>query len=199
MTVFSGLGMPYAADIMNFVIITALLSAGNSGLFSCGGMLFSLADEGHAPKAFRRVTRRGIPLIALGVSMVGGLASLLSSVMAAETVYLVLVSIAGFAAVGVWMSIVASHFFHRRAFVRDGGYVTTLPYRAPFFPFVPLLAFAICLISLIGQAIDPNQVVALAFVAGCYLYFRLRFSAGKTGPRTAVDHSSIIEESEVSR
>jgi S-methylmethionine transporter len=202
-TVISGLGVPYAPDIMNFVIITALLSAGNSGLFSCGRMLFSLADVGHAPKAFRRVTRRGIPLIALGVSMVGGLASLLSSVMAAETVYLVLVSIAGFAAVGVWMSIVASHFFHRRAFVRDGGDVTTLPYRAPFFPFVPLLAFAICLISLIGQAIDPNQVVALAFglafVASCYLYFRLRYGAGKTGPRTAVDPSSTIEESEVSR
>lgn len=202
-TVFSGLGVPYAADIMNFVIITALLSAGNSGLFSCGRMLFSLADEGHAPKAFRRVTRRGIPLIALSVSMVGSVASLLSSVMAAESVYLVLVSIAGFAAVAVWMSIVASHFFHRRAFVRDGGDVATLPYRAPFFPLVPLLAFAICLVSLIGQAIDPNQVAALAFglgfVAACYLYFRLRYGAGNTGPRTAVDHSSKIEDSEVSR
>ncbi len=46
-TVFSQLGIPYAADIMNFVIITALLSAGNCGLFSCARMLFSLADEGH--------------------------------------------------------------------------------------------------------------------------------------------------------
>lgn len=120
-TVFSGLGIPYAADVMNFVIITALLSAGNSGLYSCARMLFSLADEGHAPQAFRRLTRRGIPLTALSVSMVGGLASLLCSVMAAESVYLMLVSIAGFAVVGVWMSIFASHFFHRRAFVRDGG------------------------------------------------------------------------------
>ncbi len=49
-TVFSMLGIPYAADIMNFVIITALLSAGNCGLFSCARMLFSLADEGHAPQ-----------------------------------------------------------------------------------------------------------------------------------------------------
>ena len=49
--VFEYVGVPYAADIMNFVIITALLSAGNSGLFSCARMLFSLAEEGHAPKA----------------------------------------------------------------------------------------------------------------------------------------------------
>lgn len=177
-TVFSTLGIPYAADIMNFVIITALLSAGNSGLYSCARMLFSLADEGHAPAAFRKVTRRGVPLLALSVSILGGLASLLCSVIAPETVYLVLVSISGFAVVGVWMSIAASHFFHRRAFVRSGGDVAALPYRAPFYPAVPILAFALCLISLIGLAFDPTQVAALyfgiPFVAACYLYFYLR-------------------------
>jgi S-methylmethionine transporter len=181
-TVFSGLGIPYAADVMNFVIITALLSAGNSGLYSCARMLFSLADEGHAPQAFRRLTRRGIPLTALSVSMVGGLASLLCSVMAAESVYLVLVSIAGFAVVGVWMSISASHFFHRRAFVRDGGDVSALAYKAPFYPVVPLLAFTLCLVSIVGLAFDPNQVTALyfgiPFVAGCYLFFYLRHGRG---------------------
>lgn len=181
-TVFSGLGIPYAADVMNFVIITALLSAGNSGLYSCARMLFSLADEGHAPQAFRRLTRRGIPLTALSVSMVGGLASLLCSVMAAESVYLVLVSIAGFAVVGVWMSISASHFFHRRAFVRDGGDVSALAYKAPFYPVVPLLAFTLCLVSIVGLAFDPNQVAALyfgiPFVAGCYLFFYLRHGRG---------------------
>ena len=62
-TVFSSIGIPYAADIMNFVIITALLSAGNSGLFSCARMLYSLADEGHAPRALKKLTRRGIPMI----------------------------------------------------------------------------------------------------------------------------------------
>ncbi|BCW47620.1 amino acid permease [Arthrobacter sp. StoSoilB5] len=177
-TVFSSVGIPYAADIMNFVIITALLSAGNSGLFSCARMLYSLSDEGHAPKALKRLTRRGIPLVALSVSMIGGLASLVSSVVAPETVYLALVSVAGFAVVGVWMSITASHFFHRRAFVRNGGQVADLAYKAPFFPLVPILAFTLCLISLVGIAFDPNQVAALyfgiPFVAACYIYFHFR-------------------------
>lgn len=178
-TVFSSVGIPFAADIMNFVIITALLSAGNSGLFSCARMLYSLADEGHAPKALKRLTRRGIPLLALSVSMVGGLASLISSVAAPETVYLALVSVAGFAVVGVWMSITASHFFHRRAFVRNGGRVADLSYKAPFFPVVPILAFGLCLLSLVGIASDPAQVAALyfgiPFVAACYLYFHFRY------------------------
>ncbi|MEV4990370.1 amino acid permease [Pseudarthrobacter sp. LMD1-1-1.1] len=186
-TVFSAIGVPFAADIMNFVIITALLSAGNSGLYSCARMLYSLADEGHAPRALKKLNRRGIPMVALSVSMVGGLASLLSSVVAPETVYLVLVSVAGFAVVGVWMSITASHYFHRRAFVRDGGDVSTLAYRAPLFPLVPILAFSLCVISLVGIALDPAQAAALyfgiPFVAACYAYFHFRHgrSAARAG------------------
>lgn len=188
-TVFSSVGIPYAADIMNFVIITALLSAGNSGLFSCARMLYSLADEGHAPKALKRLTRRGIPLIALSVSMVGGIASLISSVVAPETVYLALVSVAGFAVVGVWMSITASHFFHRRAFVRNGGRVKDLAYKAPLFPLVPILAFTLCLISLVGIAFDPHQIAALyfgvPFVGACYAYFYFRYRRPAQSKRTS--------------
>lgn len=178
-TVFSSIGIPFAADIMNFVIITALLSAGNSGLFSCARMLFSLSEEGHAPKAFRRLTKRGIPLLALSVSMVGGLASLICSVVSPELVYLALVSVAGFAVVGVWMSITASHFFHRRSFVRNGGDVSTLSYKAPLYPLVPILAFSLCLVSLVGIAFDPNQIYALyfgiPFVIGCYVFFHFKY------------------------
>ena len=43
--VFDRIGVPYAADIMNFVILTALLSAANSGLYACSRMLWSLSKE----------------------------------------------------------------------------------------------------------------------------------------------------------
>lgn len=46
-TVFDMTGIPYAADIMNFVILTAILSVGNTGLFACTRILF------HFPKAVR--------------------------------------------------------------------------------------------------------------------------------------------------
>lgn len=191
--VFQYVGVPYAPDIMNFVIITALLSAGNSGLFSCARMLFSLAEEGHAPKAFTRLTKRGVPLIALSVSILIGLVSLLTSVIAAGTVYLVLVSIAGFAVVAVWMSIVASQFFHRRKFVREGGDVSALAYRTPLYPALPIVAFSLLLLSIIAIAFDPNQVAALyfgiPFVAACYLFFWWRH--GRKGKRDVVqDHEA---------
>ena len=186
-TVFEYVGIPFAPDIMNFVIITALLSAGNSGLFSCARMLFSLAEEGHAPRVLTRLTRRGIPLIALSVSLLIGLASLLSSVIAPSTVYLVLVSIAGFAVVAVWMSIVASQYFHRRAFVKAGGDVASLAYRTPFYPVVPILAVVLLATSIVAIAFDPNQIAALyfgiPFVALCYGYFWFRY--GRSGARNA--------------
>ncbi|WP_426301247.1 amino acid permease [Arthrobacter sp. R-11] len=188
-TVFSSIGVPYAADIMNFVVITALLSAGNSGLYSCARMLFSLADEGHAPKAFAKLTKRGIPLLALVVSIFGGLASLISSIVAPTTVYLVLTSVAGFATVAVWMSIVASHYFHRRAFVRNGGDLSTLPYKAPLFPLVPILAFVACLGSMIGIGFDPTQAPALyfggLFTVACYVFFHFRYRKRGQAPAAA--------------
>jgi S-methylmethionine transporter len=150
-------------------------------------MLFSLADEGHAPKALQKLTKRGIPLLALCVSMLGGLASLISSVVAPTTVYLVLVSVAGFATVGVWMSITAAHFFHRRNFLREGGDTATLPYRAPLFPLLPIAAFILCVISLIGIGFDPTQATALyfgiPFVAACYAYFHFKHGRGKKAPK----------------
>ncbi|ONI63073.1 amino acid permease [Microbacterium sp. CSI-V] len=183
--VFEYVGVPYAADIMNFVVITALLSVGNSGLYSCARMLFSLAEEGYAPRAFTRLTRRGIPIVALLVSLGIGLVSLISSVIAAETVYLVLVSIAGFAAVAVWMSIVAAQFFHRRQFVRGGGDVATLPFHTPFYPVVPILAFVLLTASIVAIAFDPDQAPALyfgiPFVLLCYGYFWVRY--GRRGAR----------------
>ena len=194
--VFQYVGVPFAADIMNFVIITALLSAGNSGLFSCARMLFSLAEEGHAPKALLRLTPRGVPIVALSVSLALALVSLLSSIIAAETVYLVLVSVAGFAVVAVWMSIVASLYFHRRRFVRDGGDIGTLAYRTPLFPVVPIVAFALLLISIVAIAFDPNQVAALyfgvPFVAACYLFFWWRY-----GRRGATHRVAVSEEAPV--
>lgn len=118
--VFDRIGIPYAADFMNFVILTAILSAANSGLYASSRMLWSLSEERTLPKKLAKLTSKGIPLNALILSMIGGILSLLSSVIAPETVYLVLVSISGLAVVIVWMGIlcltiyVSETFFTRR-------------------------------------------------------------------------------------
>ncbi|PNB48419.1 amino acid permease, partial [Pseudomonas sp. GW456-E7] len=67
--VFAEIGIPYAADIMNFVILTALLSVANSGLYASTRMMWSLANENMISSRFKKVTSKGIPLNALMISM----------------------------------------------------------------------------------------------------------------------------------
>lgn len=181
-TVLDMVGLPAAADVMNFVIITALHSAGNSGLFSCARMLYSLAEEGQAPAVLARTTSRGIPLVSLTISLGFGLASLLSSVIAPDSLFLALVSISGFAVVTVWISIVASHIAFRIRLRKAGGDAADVAYHAPLYPIVPVAALVLLVASLIGVAFDPAQNAALRFgipfTVLCLMYYRWKHGAG---------------------
>ena len=58
---FEKIGIPAAAGIINFVVLTAALSSCNSGIFSTARMLFNLAENGEAPKAFSKLNKNGVP------------------------------------------------------------------------------------------------------------------------------------------
>lgn len=97
--VLDSIHVPFAANIMNFVVLTAIISAANSGLYASTRMLWSLSNEGTIPAIFKKTNKNGIPVLALIFSMLGGVFALVSSKIAADTVYLVLVSISGLAVV----------------------------------------------------------------------------------------------------
>ena len=61
--IFDSVGIKAAAHMLNFVVLTAALSVYNSGLYSNGRMLYSLAWQGNAPKAFTKLSHRGIPYV----------------------------------------------------------------------------------------------------------------------------------------
>ncbi|MED4040682.1 S-methylmethionine permease [Niallia taxi] len=173
--VFERIGIPYAADIMNFVILTAILSAANSGLYASSRMLWSLADKNTISPRFKKLSKNGVPVYAVVFSMFGGGLALLSSIIAPGTVYIVLVSISGLAVVAVWMSISASQFLFRKQYLKEGNSVDDLVYRTPLYPFVPIASFVLCLASCIGIAFDPTQRIALycgiPFIVFCYSSF----------------------------
>ncbi|MGY0243182.1 amino acid permease [Limosilactobacillus fermentum] len=178
--VFQMMGIPYAADIMNFVVLTAIISAANSGLYASTRMLWSLGNEGTIPRIFTVTNAHGIPVLAVIFSMLGGILSLLSSVYAAGTIYLVLVSISGLAVVIVWMAIAICQLNYRRRFLAAGHSVDKLKYRTPWYPVVPWFAFLASLASCLLIWFDPSQRVALywtvPFVALCYGgYYLARF------------------------
>lgn len=78
--VLDSIHMPFAANIMNFVVLTAIISAANSGLYASTRMLWSLSNEGTIPAIFKKTNKNGIPVLALIFSMLGGVFALVSKV-----------------------------------------------------------------------------------------------------------------------
>lgn len=172
------MGIPYAADIMNFVILTAILSAGNSGLYASSRMLWSLSNEGNLSKKIVKINKKGVPMTALLLSMLGAALALFSSIYAADTVYIALVSIAGFAVVAVWLSIPISQIKFRSDWKKSHN-EDELIYKTPLNPYLPYFTVALLLLSIIGIAWDSSQRAGLyfgiPFILFCYIYHYLRF------------------------
>ena len=142
---------------MNFVILTAVLSVANSGLYAATRMLWSLSKNEMAPAFLKKLSSRGIPLNALIMTIAISAFSLLTSVVAAETVYLWLISISGVITIIVWMSICVSQFFFRKHYVADGGKLEDLKFKTPLYPLVPILGFGLYGIILISLIFIPEQ------------------------------------------
>ncbi|WP_236620341.1 amino acid permease [Sporolactobacillus laevolacticus] len=150
--VFQKAGLAIAASVMNAVILTAVLSAGNSGLYASTRMLYALAKKGKAPRFLGYVTGHGIPIWSLIVTAAFGLLAFLASGFGDGVVYNWLLSASGMCGFIAWLGIAVSHYRFRRAYVTQGGKLSDLPYRAKWFPFGPLFAFAVCMIVVIGQS-----------------------------------------------
>ena len=163
---------------MNFVILTAILSAGNSGLYASSRMIWSLANEGMISKKMVRINQHGVPMRALLLSMVGAGLALFASIYAADTVFVALTAIAGFAVVVVWLSIPISQIHFRKEWNKSHK-EEELHYKTPFSPFLPYVTITLLLISIIGIAWDTSQRAGLyfgiPFTIGCYLYYYLRY------------------------
>ena len=93
--VFDMVGIPYAADLMNFVILTAILSVGNSGLYASTRILWAMSKTGMAPKSLSPLSKRGVPLRALSITLCFALISLMTSFVAADTLFMVLMAVSG--------------------------------------------------------------------------------------------------------
>ncbi|WP_411810342.1 amino acid permease [Bacillus glycinifermentans] len=173
--VFDQIGIPYAADLMNFVILIALLSVANSGLYASTRMLYALAKEGMAAPALSRVNERGIPMNALWITLGFAGLSLISSFVAAETLYIWLLSLAGLSAQIGWITITLSQLLFRKRYIKEGGKVEDLKFKTPLYPFLPLAGFILNSIVLVSLAFDSEQRMALIcgalFMSGCYIVY----------------------------
>jgi lysine-specific permease len=144
-------GIAFAASVMNAVILTAVLSAGNSGMYASTRMLWDLAREGKAPKFLAKLDKRGVPVNALIVTSSIGTLAFLASFFGDGLVYTWLLNASGMGGFIAWLGIAISHYRFRKAYVAQGKSLDDLPYKAKWFPFGPVFAFVLCLVVILGQ------------------------------------------------
>ncbi|MBC2124612.1 amino acid permease [Listeria innocua] len=150
--VFEKAGLAFAASVMNAVILTSVLSAGNSGLYASTRMLWAMARDKKAPKFLGKVNRRGIPMAALIVTTIVGAMTFITTLTENGTViYTWLLSASGLTGFIAWVGIAISHYRFRKAFIKQGHDLNELKFKAKFFPFGPILALILCILVIVGQ------------------------------------------------
>ncbi|HEX2817532.1 MAG TPA: amino acid permease [Phenylobacterium sp.] len=182
--VFAHTGVPYAAGIMNFVVLTAALSSMNANTYLTGRMLFSLARGDYAPRVFGRLSRTLAPtpaLLASAVAILGAAALSRFTPLA----YNYLFGISLFGAIFVWIVILLSHLAFRRRHKPQ-----ELPLRMPFFPVLQIAGLILLGAILITMGLDTDfwniswivGVPWLALLSAAYFLWKRRREASPISP-----------------
>ena len=152
--VFERAGLAIAAAFMNAVVLTSVLSAGNSTLYVGSRLLYSMAGAGRAPRLFTRTTAHGVPvwgvLATVAISMLGFLSSLVGDSVA----YTLFYNATGLTGFIVWVGVCLAHLRFRAAWRAQGRSADELPYRARFFPAGTWFALIVFVGVIIGQGVN---------------------------------------------
>ena len=156
--IFSNVGIPAAAHILNFVVLTAAVSVYNSAIYSNSRMLYGLAAGGDAPKILASLSRQGVPVVGILISSGVTLLAVLLNYLFPGQVFMLFLSIAMASVIISWGTIVITHLKFRCLYAREGR---RAKFRAPFFPVVNYicLAFLVMMYAIMTQIPDMQFAV----------------------------------------
>ncbi len=181
-TAFKQMGIPYADHIMNAVVLTAVLSCLNSGLYTASRMLFVLAARREAPMRLITVNKRGVPVLAILASTVVGFLSVIAAYVSPDTVFLFLLNSSGAVILFVYLLIAISQFVLRRR-TPDAD----LKVKMWLFPVLTILAglgiVAVLLQMLFTDSTRPQLLLSLlSWGVVLVLYVITRAKGGSVAP-----------------
>jgi lysine-specific permease len=147
----------YAANIMNAVILSSVLSCGNSSMYVASRMLHAMAHSRKAPKMFGMLNSRGVPVLALLATGSVSAMAFFSTVVGDKKIYQLLYNASSLSGFLIWLGIAICHLRFRKAWVAQGRSLNDLKFRSKFFPYGPWLAVVLFVIVLFGANIGVFQ------------------------------------------
>jgi len=157
----AALRIPAAGHIMNGVILTAVLSALNSGLFASSRMLMALARRGDAPRALATLSSRGVPVHGILTGTLFGYLAVVMSYVSPEGVFAFLVNSYGTVAIFVYVLIAAAQLRLRARLEREAP--AKLRLRMWGYPYLTMLAIIAMLSIVAAMAFIPEQRSSFVF------------------------------------
>jgi L-asparagine transporter-like permease len=112
--VFQTVGIPAASHIMNFVVLTAALSSAVANLYFGARLAFSLSRGGYLPAILGRLSRKGMPVVAVLTSAGGMAAALVLSEHFKDSLFVFMVGLSTFGALFAWLMTLLTHLAFRR-------------------------------------------------------------------------------------
>jgi GABA permease len=152
---FERMGIPFAPDLMNFVVLTAVLSVLNSSLYTTSRMLFALTRHNDAPQFLLNTTRRGVPMWAILAGTTFGYVSVLLYYFFPEQVFTWLINASGAIALFAYLLIAISELVMRRRLEREDP--ERLQLRMWLYPWLTYLSIAAMAAVLVAMAVIPDQ------------------------------------------
>ncbi|MFJ5964453.1 amino acid permease [Bacillus sp. NPDC093026] len=166
-TVFASIGVPYASDIMNGIILLAILSSMNSGLYASSRVLYTQAMDGRVWKGFSKLSKQQVPVRAILICTSTLYAAVLISLFVGSQTFHYLMGSLSYTVLFIWFIIAVGHLKSRR--VKAPG-----DYRVKFYPITTWFS-VIAIIAIFIGVVSTTPIVQTFVTMGIYLIITLSF------------------------
>lgn len=175
--VLTSAGFQGSAHLMNFILITAVLSAANSGIYGATRMLHSMASGGEAPASLARLSSKGVPINSLKLTAVVLILGSMIAYVAQDNVFRLLMAVPGFVVLLVWISILLSQWKLRKTYPAKPGFVV---WGYPYITFIGIICLSIIAVIFLFDAQNRISIgVCLAVLCVLTVWSLIRFKTDR--------------------
>ncbi|TKC92236.1 amino acid permease [Trinickia terrae] len=189
--VFTRIGVPAAAGIMNLVVVTAVLSAVNASVFTNSRTFYNLSLQKNAPAFLSVVNSRKVPSRAVMLVFAAMFVGVILNYIMPERAFELFSSVTVFGLICAWASILISHLNFRKSRVKNGQ-ERNITYKMPFYPYSNYLALAFMAAVMICIAVLPDMrmslVVSGVWVVVVFIAYKF-YTRSETAPAEVVVNS----------
>ncbi|WP_233548025.1 amino acid permease [Rummeliibacillus sp. POC4] len=175
--IFDKVGIPGAANLINFVVITAALSAFNSGLFASGRMLYNLSLQNNGPKFFGKLSKNGSPRRGILFSSLFLLVAVFLNYVVPEKVFMYISAVATVAVITSWTIILLTHLKFRKS--KSKAEIGKLAFKMPLYPVSSYLALAFLAFVIVLMGFIKDMRIALIVAPIWFLILYIGFNIKK--------------------